>query len=619
MNTSIVLRNKQFNKLNEKEKEEIIELVKEAYLINNLKIDELIKKFNSTKSYMYKFLRDNNIKKSQEQLNAERSKICKELYHNKSKEDLEQIKEKRKQTNLKKYGVENPYQSPEIQEKIKQDNLKKYGVEYAVQRQDVKEKINKSTLESQGAKRYIQTKKGKNKFKQTCLEKYGVENPYQSEEKKKKIKQTCLDRYGNEIPAKTNQIKEKIKQSNLEKFGYEYAVQSPEIRKKLSFILKNKSDEEKQLIIQKIKQTKFERYGDKNYVNKDQIRKSLNNRSFEEKEKTSYKIMTNWRNKSDEEKKLILEKRKQTNQFKYKSDWTCNILDRTKNHGSISNINLKFIDILHNNNISCNLEFHLDNKSYDFKIDNTLIEINPTFTHNSTMAAIFSNTQHQINSLPKDYHLNKSLLAKKYNFFCLHIFDWDDKNKIINRFLPKDIIYARNCELKEVNKKECDEFLDLYHLQNACRGQTIRYGLYYDNKLVELMTFGKPRYNKNYEWELLRLCSHKDYKIVGGSEKLFKHFIREINPQSIISYCDYSKFSGEVYERLGMRFIKLTKPNCIWSKHKLKITNNLLNQRGADQLIGTHDGKGTSNRDVMIREGWKEVYDCGQKIFEYIN
>mgnify|MGYP007037140579 CR=1 FL=1 len=63
------------------------------------------------------------------------------------------------------------------------------------------------------------------------------------------------------------------------------------------------------------------------------------------------------------------------------------------------------------------------------------------------------------------------------------------------------------------------------------------------------MTFGKPRYNKNYEYELIRYCSSKN--IVGGAEKLFNYFIKTYNPKSIISYCDWSKFNGDVYLKLG--------------------------------------------------------------------
>ena len=133
------------------------------------------------------------------------------------------------------------------------------------------------------------------------------------------------------------------------------------------------------------------------------------------------------------------------------------------------------------------------------------------------------------------------------------------------------------------------------------------------------MTFGKPRYNKNYEWELLRLCSHKDYKIVGGSERLFKHFLKEQNPQSIISYCDNSKFSGEVYKRLGFILKSKGGPSCNWSKGKEKITNNLLMQRGYDQLFNANYGKGTPNRNLMIQNGWVEVYDCGQSSYIWTN
>ena len=131
------------------------------------------------------------------------------------------------------------------------------------------------------------------------------------------------------------------------------------------------------------------------------------------------------------------------------------------------------------------------------------------------------------------------------------------------------------------------------------------------------MTFGKPRYNKNYEYELLRLCSHKDYMIIGGSEKLWNHFLKQIKPLNVISYCDSSKFSGDVYKRLGMKQETMNNPSCTWSKGKQKITQNLLNQRGFDQLFNTSYGKSISNKDLMIKHNWKEVYDCGQSTYVY--
>ena len=60
-----------------------------------------------------------------------------------------------------------------------------------------------------------------------------------------------------------------------------------------------------------------------------------------------------------------------------------------------------------------------------------------------------------------------------------------------------------------------------------------------------------------------------------------------------------------------------TKPNNIWSKGRRKITDNLLRQRGYDQLFNTSFGKGTSNEELMIKDNWLPVYDCGQGVFEY--
>ena len=135
--------------------------------------------------------------------------------------------------------------------------------------------------------------------------------------------------------------------------------------------------------------------------------------------------------------------------------------------------------------------------------------------------------------------------------------------------------------------------------------------------LVEVMTFGKPRYNKKYEYELLRLCTHKDYTITGGSEKLFKYFIEQYNPSSIISYCDKSKFTGNVYGRLGFKLSGEAKPSKHWYNIQTNqhITDNLLRQRGFDQLFGTNYGKGTSNEMLMIEHGFVEVYDCGQSTY----
>lgn len=167
---------------------------------------------------------------------------------------------------------------------------------------------------------------------------------------------------------------------------------------------------------------------------------------------------------------------------------------------------------------------------------------------------------------------------------------------------------ARQCEVVEISSEEATSFLNNYHRQKSVQA-IYNIALKYQNDIIALMTFGYPRYNPKYQWELLRLCFHPNYTISGGSEKLFKYFLEKYDPHSIISYCDYNYFTGEVYDRLGFNKLRVSTGSKIWYKGDRFITDNLLRQFGADKLIGTRDGKGTNNEEIMLREGWKFKID----------
>ena len=251
---------------------------------------------------------------------------------------------------------------------------------------------------------------------------------------------------------------------------------------------------------------------------------------------------------------------------------------------------------------------------YDFKIGNILVEINPSATHNVTWSPY--GTQKK----DKSYHLHKTLNAEQDGYRVIHVWDWDNKDLIINQLLSKtNVVYARECVIREVSKRECDGFLKVNHLQGTCNGQSIRLGLYDKNSnLVQIMTFGKSRYNKNYEYELMRLCTNTGCVVLGGSEKIFSFFIKRYKPKSIISYCDRSKFTGEVYKKLGFILHK-SEPVKHWYniKSKKHITNTHLLKNGVDRLLGTYYGKGISNEMVMRSNGFVEIYDCGQDKWSY--
>ena len=167
--------------------------------------------------------------------------------------------------------------------------------------------------------------------------------------------------------------------------------------------------------------------------------------------------------------------------------------------------------------------------------------------------------------------------------------------------------YARNCEIRRIEKAEAREFLDKYHSYGyaACK---YRYGLFLkrhtghiaaemrfpigsgmterdvipgstgnpgmtegdvipgstgnlgmtEGKLIAVATFSNARKwikdgkeIRSYEWT--RYASLPDLRVSGGMGKLLKAFIKEVQPDDIMSYADLEWSEGEVYERLGFK------------------------------------------------------------------
>lgn len=393
------------------------------------------------------------------------------------------------------------------------------------------------------------------KCKQTKLKRHGDAN-YNNIDKHI---ETCISKYGVVNAMQNSDIKEKAIQTNLQRYGNRSTAQNEAVKQKSKETrIKNKGSLQASYSEAGIKrrETNLERYGVEEYVVTEDCRKNL-----------AYK----------------------------------------KN----SKYNNEFAALLDNLNIEYEEEFRLGHYWFDFRIGNIVVEIDPYSTHNTTWSPFPGDP---IDSL---YHHNKSNCAKDNGYRCIHVWDWDDKKKIVSSLLPKQSVYARKCTLREVNKQECDVFLNTYHFQNTCSGQKVMLGLYYEDELVQVMTFGKPRYNKKYQWELLRLCTRYEYLVIGGAEKLFKYFVNVYRPQSVISYCDNSKFTGNVYTKLGFMPLSNNAPSIHWyrDKDKKHITNNLLMQRGYDQLFGTNYGKGSSNKELMLANNFVCIYDCGQSTF----
>lgn len=394
--------------------------------------------------------------------------------------------------------------------------------------------------------------------KRTNILKYGVDNPSKSTIVKTKIssanklnkniiiekrRKTKLEKYGSETynNMKKNQEtkilnhgdpyyngRDKYKETMLEKYGVDNGFKLPELKKENTnrlFIEKGYSDDFKELISNRDKSIEY------------LAGKSLNYYDLTKLFNAPYYVIQNW--------VIRLELQGYINyQFDGRSHYEDEIIEYLKNIGV--------------QNIQTNVKI-LDKEEADIYLpdNNLIIEFDGTYWHSDLFKA-------------KNYHLNKSLLAEKLGYRLIHIYqyEWDDINQQekIKQLLRiacgkvNERIYARNCEVKIIRNEEARLLNDKVHLQNH-RNAKVTYGLFYKNELVQLMSFSKRKKGLDTDWEIIRGCPGSNNIVIGGVSKLFKHFVKDYNPTSVFSYCDFNKFNGKSYEELGMKFIGSTGPD----------------------------------------------------------
>lgn len=227
----------------------------------------------------------------------------------------------------------------------------------------------------------------------------------------------------------------------------------------------------------------------------------------------------------------------------------------------------------------------------------------------------------------KNYHLMKTNECKDNGISLIHIFEdeWLQHSNIVKSKLKNILekienrIFARNCIVKNVSSKQAIQFLNENHIEGRCKAK-YHYGLYYDNELVSLMTFGHTRqqrkYNSDYNntYELLRFCNKLNTNIIGGASKLFKHFINEVKPNEIITYADKRWPVGNFYEKLGFINVYDNKPNYFYIFGQKR--ENRYKYRKC-QLIKQGFDPNKSEHEIMLERGIYRIYDCGTMVYKW--
>lgn len=283
---------------------------------------------------------------------------------------------------------------------------------------------------------------------------------------------------------------------------------------------------------------------------------------------------------------------------------------------------LKITELLDKHNITYVKHKKIKSGDRFFEIDifipsnNIAIEVNGLYWHRDRENGKYS----------KDYHLNKTRICKENGISLLHFFDTeiDTKFSIVSSIIENKLglnkfkVHARKTSVRYIDSKCKKEFLNDYHIQGNDRS-SVYIGLYSDNELLSVMTFGNRKITKMLDHELMRYCVKSGYNIVGGFSKMLKFYLRNNNNiKTIKTYADKRYSDGNVYTINGFKHIHDSSPSYWYFHgreyklyHRYNFAKHLLHTK-----LEIFDKEKTEIEN-MRNNNYYRVWDCGHCVFKY--
>lgn len=488
----------------------------------------------------------------------------------KNKVITEEQKQKTKQTNLTRYGVEYIVSSAKIHEKGLE--VRRQNAAFRKLLREIKHKINPPLSKNE-------------KYRQTMTERYGgptmksylEKNPQTKESKKRateKCKQTWLEKYGTNNPQQLSEVRNKTKQTNIEKYGYACYLNTPE-QKKL-----------------RAHQDNIETY---------------NNFSRFADYCTPMFSLSEWLANTKDSFKWKLTKTGEVYHARY---WGYAPLGRFQ-HSSLERMIHELLKTWNCNFVTSDRQV-ISPRELDVFIPSAriAIECNGEFFHSDQR-------------LGRNYHDEKRRECESANVQLLQFFGCEIKKRpkavksVIKNALKLNSykIYARKTKVCNVSSSYARKFYEKYHIHGFC-GASVHYGLSLNGKIVQMLSIGSARFEKNQNSkEVIRSATIYNFNVIGGLSKLVSAVRKDFPDYNIHTYVDLSCFSGKGYEASGFVYQNTTPPSYYYFKgDRYPIYSRYQTQKHKlKKLLGDRFDPSKTEQENMKLLGYCKVFRCSHK------
>lgn len=228
----------------------------------------------------------------------------------------------------------------------------------------------------------------------------------------------------------------------------------------------------------------------------------------------------------------------------------------------------------------------------------------------------------------KSYHVTKTNMCNEKGYALFHVFEdvfFSKKELVFSKIRHKLMldtgkpkVAGRKLSVTVISASDGASFIEKYNIEGD-KNADYYLGGYFHGELVAVMSF------KNVEegdWELLSIATKDTYVYQGVASKMFRSFVRDRNPKTVISYSNRNwdnRMSENVYSKMGFCFDSVVEPTFRYYSERIERHDTFSPESLDIEAIRVENGfpSNMSKDEILANAGYDKVWNCGQFAYKW--